>query len=223
MISIGGQPLLWHVMKYYAHFGHRDFILCLGHGGEAIRSHFQTRGTPALGPDWRITFVETGASASVGERLKAVEPYLAGEERFLANYADGLSDHALPLQLEFAQRAGTIACLLSVRPNLSCHAVTEEPGGTVTAVRDVADSNLRINGGFFVFRREIFRVLGPGEDLVHEPFRRLVAARQLTAFRSDGFWMAVDTAKDKARADELAASGIPPWAVWQLPRHERVG
>jgi len=227
LIPVGGRPLMWQLMRYYAHWGHTDFILCLGHGGDAIRRYFQGAdgGTPLdkETAGWRITFADTGIAASIGERLKAVESHLAGEEMFLANYADGLTDCALPDQIAFARRRRAVATFLSVKPNLSYHAVTADRHGVVTQVRPFADTDLRVNGGFFVLRQEIFGFLGPGEDLVQQPFQRLMRLRQLAAYSYDGFWLAVDTAKDKQRIDEIVAAGAPPWLVWRAPAHAALG
>jgi glucose-1-phosphate cytidylyltransferase len=221
MVPVGGHPLMWHLMRYYAHHGHKEFILCLGNGGDAIRRFFSNLGDD--GPvdrdvaSWNITFADTGLTASIGERLKAVEGHLAGEEMFLANYADGLTDCPLPDQIAFARRRRAVATFLSVKPNLSYHAVVANPNGVVTQLREFRDTGLRVNGGFFVFRQDIFRFLGPGEELVHEPFQRLIKLRQLAAYAYDGFWLAVDTAKDKQRIDELAAAGQCPWDSWTAP------
>jgi len=227
LIPVAGRPLVWHLMRYYAHYGHRDFILCLGYGAEAIRRCFGDvqPGTPLAeeSSGWRITFADTGTEASIGERLKAVEPLLAGESMFLANYADGLTDCPLPLLIALAERRRAVATFLSVRPHLSYHAVVADSHGTVTQIRDIADTGLRINGGFFVFRREIFRYLGPGEDLVDQPFRRLLRRRQLVAHVYDGFWLAVDTPKDKQRIDEIAAAGAPPWQPRDLHAYAALG
>jgi glucose-1-phosphate cytidylyltransferase len=219
-------------MKYYAHFGHRDFILCLGYRGDLIKNYFLHyeeglsndfilsdggRKRELLTSDiedWRITFVETGLSSNIGQRLVAVKKHLAGEEMFLANYSDGLSDLPLPAQIESFRRDGSVGCFLSVKPNLSYHFVSLDQRGRVESFRDIAQSGLRVNGGFFVFRQEIFDYIKDGEELVIEPFQRLVAKNRLLAYPYDGFWMPMDTAKDKARLDELHASGAPPWYVW---------
>jgi glucose-1-phosphate cytidylyltransferase len=232
MVPIGYRPILWHLMKYYAHYGHKDFILCLGYRGDAVRHYFlnyeecmtndfvMTNGgrTRELVnsdiEDWRITFVDTGNMSNIGERLVAVRNYVADEEVFLANYADGLTDLPLPEQLEHFHRHDRIASFLSVKPNLSYHFVATDDDGRVQAFRDIVQSGLRVNGGFFAFKREIFDYMRPGEELVLEPFQRLVDAGQLLAYPYDGFWMAMDTAKDKRRIDDLFESGMPPWMVW---------
>lgn len=243
MVPVGHRPILWHVMKYYAHFGHKDFILCLGHRGDAIR-HFFLNYEECMSndfvlseggrrrelvtsdiEDWRITFADTGLNANIGQRLLAVRRYLDGEDVFLANYADGLTDLPLPEQLAHFQGHGTVGTFLAVRPNISYHFVATDDDGRVTAFKDLGQSGLRVNGGFFAFRSAVFDYLHEGEELVLEPFQRLVAARQLVAYQYDGFWMAMDTAKDKRRFDDLHAEGNPPWEVWnpEAARRRRAG
>jgi glucose-1-phosphate cytidylyltransferase len=220
-------------MKYYAHFGHKDFILCLGYRGDLIKQYFLNyeeglsndfvlseggRKRELLHSDisdWRITFVETGANANIGQRLMAVRKYLEGDEVFLANYADGLTDLPLPDQLEHFHLHDKVASFLCVKPNLSYHFVATDKRGVVTDLQDIGRSGLRINGGYFIFRSEIFDYMKSGEELVLEPFDRLIAENQLVAYHYDGFWLAVDTAKDKQRIDELYGSGNPPWYVWR--------
>jgi glucose-1-phosphate cytidylyltransferase len=232
MVPLGYRPIIWHLMKYYAHFGHRDFVLCLGYRGDMIKNYFLHyeeglsndfilseggRKRELLTSDiedWRITFVETGASSNIGQRLMAVKKHLAGEEMFMANYSDGLTDLHLPNQIEAFRKSGTVGTFLSVRPNLSYHFVSTDELGRVQSFRDIAQSGLRVNGGFFVFRQEIFDYMRPGEELVEKPFNRLVAEQKLLAFEYDGFWVPMDTAKDKQRLDELYATGKPPWYVW---------
>jgi glucose-1-phosphate cytidylyltransferase len=233
MVHIGYRPILWHVMKYYAHFGHKDFILCLGHRGDAIKSYFLNYNecvsndfvltgagqTPELFhrdiDDWRITFVDTGLNANIGQRLKAVEKHLAGEDEFLANYSDGLTDLPLPDQLDDFHRHGKIGTFVCIRPNLSYHVVSLCDGSIVTGIEDMNQSSIRINGGYFIFRKDIFRYIRAGEELVHEPFRRLVQERQLMAYPYDGFWAAMDTFKDKQHLEDLYAGGAAPWEVWK--------
>ncbi|MGH7472189.1 MAG: glucose-1-phosphate cytidylyltransferase, partial [Longimicrobiales bacterium] len=168
----------------------------------------------------RITFVDTGLNSNIGERLMAVRPHLAGEEMFLANYADGLTDLQLPEQIEQFGRMNKVASFLAVRPNLSYHFLTADREGVVESFRDIVQAELRVNGGFFVFRQEIFDYMRQGEDLVGSPFQRLIEARQLMAHNYDGFWLPMDTAKDKKRLDELHDGGAAPWFVWkdQVPR-----
>lgn len=236
LARIGQRPVLWHLMSYYASFGHRDFVLCLGHRSEEIKRYFLEyeetvsndfvlskggRDVTLLGRDideWTITFVYTGLHASVGERLLAVRPHLAGEEVFLANYADGLSD--LPLDryvADFVAR-DRVAAFVSVVPNASFHFVETDAGGNVVGLRDVASARLRINGGFFAFRSRIFDFLRPGQDLVDGAFPRLIQQKQLLAYRYDGFWHCLDTFKDRQVLEDLEARGEAPWRQRQLGR-----
>jgi len=233
MVPIGSRPILWHLMKYYAHYGHTDFILCLGYRADAIKKFFLnyeetssndfvlTKGGREVElmnrdiSDWRITFADTGVNANIGQRLMAVRQYLRGEEIFLANYADGLTDMHLPSVIQRFESAGKIANFVSVRPNLSFHAVSSGPDGRVSEIKPVMDTDLRINGGFFLFRREIFDYMRPGEELVQEPFDRLIKADQLLTHAHDGFTASMDTFKDKQHFDELYAKGRAPWEVWR--------
>ena len=177
LVTIGNMPILWHVMKYYAHYGHTDFILCLGYQAEAIKHYFLNysectsndfilsnggKDIELLGSDiqnWRIHFVNTGAKSNIGQRLKAVQPFLKGEDEFLANYCDGLTDLYLPDVIDFFHRKGKIATFVNVKPNLSYHFVSVKNGGTVTAIKDIQTSNIRINGGYYVLKNEIFDYL----------------------------------------------------------------
>lgn len=235
MVAIGYRPILWHVMKYYAHFGHRDFILCLGYRGDIIKQYFLnyneclsndfvfSEGGKNLQlansdiHDWNISFVDTGINSNVGQRLQAVEKHVVNEELFLANYCDGLSNLHLPSYLEFAREHDRIASFVSVRPSLSYHVVRTEPDGSVTEIKELTRSAIRINGGLFVFKPEIFNYLGPGEELVCQPFQRLIEKRQLAAYEYDGFFAAMDTFKDKQQLDDLYESGNAPWEVWKKP------
>ncbi len=210
MLPIGGRPILWHLMKYYAHHGIREFILCLGYRGDVIRGYLAR-----LQEDWAIHCLDSGIETSIGERLRAAEPLLAGEESFFANYADGLTDLPLGDQLAHFRRLNRIATFLSVRPNLSYHSVVARPDGVVTEFHDIGQTGMRVNGGYFIFKREIFRFLRPGDDLVEQPFTRLIGARELVTHRYDGFWTAIDTAKDHQRVRELYASGNAPWMLWE--------
>ena len=233
MVTIGYRPILWHVMKYYAHFGHRDFILCLGYKGDLIKQYFLnydeclsndfvlSKGGRQLElansdiHDWTITFADTGLRSNIGQRLQAVERYLGDDEIFLANYSDGLTDLYLPRYLDFARQRDKIATFTSVKPNLSYHVARTDSDGLVTSVTELAQSGLRINGGFFVLKKDIFRYMQPGDELVIEPFQRLIRDRQLAAYEYDGFVAAMDTFKDKQQLDALYESGQPPWEVWR--------
>lgn len=232
MITIGYRPIIWHLMKYYAHYGHKEFILCLGYKADVIKDYFinykeylSNDFTLSDGgrnlrlhnsdiSDWSITFADTGTNSNIGERLKAVEKYLEGEEMFLANYADGLTDLPLPELLDFSMKAGKTACFLNVRPNQSFHLVNADEYGRVRNIEALTQSDIWINGGYFVFKKDIFRYIGDGEELIFEPFSRLIEKRELVAYRYDGFWMGMDTFKEKQLLDELYEQGNPPWVVW---------
>jgi glucose-1-phosphate cytidylyltransferase len=233
MVPIGTRPILWHVMKYYAHFGHTDFILCLGYKGNCIKDYFLHYDESASNDfiwskggkkiqylnrdidDWTITFVETGMQATIGERLKAVEPYLQGEEFFLANYADGLTDAPLPVLIDALKHSENIASLLVVQPTATFDIVHADSSGLVSGIRPLSRSETWINGGYFVLRREIFQYIEPGDELVRQPFQRLIDRRALLAYKYSGFWQCMDTFKEKQRLDELNASGSAPWKVWR--------
>lgn len=231
MVHIGTRPILWHLMKYYAHFGHKDFILCLGYKGNAIKDYFLhydesvsnnfvwSKGGKNIRllnrdiDDWTITFVETGINANIGERLKAVETYLEGEDMFLANYSDGLSDVPLPTMVETFHQSNAIASLLLVQPTASFDIVNIGPEGMVREICALTRSDIWINGGFFVLRPEIFRYIQPGEELVREPFQRLIQQQALLAYKCAGFWQCMDTFKDKQHLEELNQV-TAPWQVW---------
>ena len=240
MVPIGDRPLIWHLMKYYSHFGHKDFVLCLGSRGDMIKHYFLnyeealTNDFVLIGggkrqllssdiEDWRITFVDTGLASNIGQRLMAVQEHLAGEEVFLANYADGLSDLPFPEQLAHFQQHDKAASFVCVKPYLSYHAVGAQENGVVTGFRSIVDAGVRVNGGFFIFKQAIFDYMQYGEELVVEPFQRLIKKQQLLAYNYDGFWIAVDTAKEKKHVDDLFAAGHPPWQVWKdsVPSYTR--
>ena len=235
LVDVGHRPILWHLMKYYAHYGHKDFILCLGHGAAAIKNYFlkydectsndfvYAEGGKKLEllsrdiDDWRITFVDTGLKSTIGERLRQVRPHLEGEPMFLANYADGLSDLDLGAYVESFQKRGKIACFLSVPAPHTFHIVHSDADEHVLQLEHVARSPVRINGGFFALRREIFDYMNEGEELVIEPFTRLIERRELLAVAYDGFWQNMDTFKDKLQLDDMVTHGHAPWQVWKGP------
>ena len=233
MVHVGYRPILWHVMRYYAHFGHKDFILCLGYRADMIKQYFLKYDETVSNDfvyaeggkriellasdthDWRITFVDTGLSANIGQRLKAVENLVGPEEEFLANYSDGLSDLALPQMIEQCRAVDGVAGFASVRPTQSFHMVSSDSDGRVTSINHISDSGVRINGGYFYFRKEIFSHMRDGEELVVEPFQRLIRQQKLVAYRHDGFWACMDTFKEKQTLDDLYSKGEVPWEVWK--------
>jgi glucose-1-phosphate cytidylyltransferase len=235
MVEIGYRPIIWHVMRYYASFGYRDFILCLGHRGDYIKRYFLNYDECLSNDfvlsqggrdvhlfnrdieDWKITFVDTGLNANIGQRLRAVQPYLADEDEFMANYSDGVSDLHLPTYLEFFRERGRVASFVAFKPAQSFHVVSIEESGSVTDITPVASSETWINGGFFVFKRAIFDYMKDGEELVEQPFHRLIATGELVAYRHRGFFACLDTFKEKQLLEDLHARDQMPWAVWRKP------
>jgi glucose-1-phosphate cytidylyltransferase len=234
LVHVGNQPILLHLMKYYAHYGHTEFILCLGYRGDLIKEFFLGYNKAlyhdfrisdggkrvelydeGVGVDWKVSLVDTGINANIGERLKTVAPYLEDDEVFLANYSDGLSDLALPQYVDTFCSSEAVAGFLSVRPSQSFHLVEADEEGYVVGLEPVRESEIWINGGFFVLRSEIFKCMDDGEELVEEPFRRLARERRLVTRRYRGFWASIDTYKDKIAMDELYAAGDTPWMVWK--------
>jgi glucose-1-phosphate cytidylyltransferase len=241
MVNIGSRPILWHLMKYYAHFGHKDFILCLGYKGHVVKDYFLRYDESVSNDfvwsqagkkvqllnsdihDWTVTFVETGATATIAERLKAVEPHLRGEEMFLANYGDALSQLPLPDMLAKFRKSNAVASLLLVQPNAKFDLVKCADNGVVQEICPLAKTGIWINGGFFAMRQEIFQYIYPGEELVREPFERLIAKRALLPYQYNGFWQCMDTFEELQRLEKMNEREAP-WKVWQTslaPQHRQ--
>jgi glucose-1-phosphate cytidylyltransferase len=240
MVPIGYRPILWHVMKYYAHFGHKDFVLCLGYKADVVKEYFLnynealsndfvlngngggneagTSRVELLGSDihdWRITFADTGLQANIGQRLRAVRHHVAGEEVFLANYGDVLTDAPLPELVEDFLGRDKVGAFVAVKPTYTFHVVSMQDDGTVDRIDDVRVADLWINGGYMILRQDIFDYLGEGEELVQEPFQRLIKENLLVAYRYEGFWAPMDTLKDLQQLESMYEAGKPAWAVWQ--------
>jgi glucose-1-phosphate cytidylyltransferase len=232
MMPIGSRPVLWHVMRYYAHFGHKDFILCLGYGAEAVKDYFLdyretssndfvlTKGgehVEMLATDiseWTITFIDTGISTAIGERLRRVRPHLEDDEVFLANYGDVLTDAPMNDLIDEFESTDAVANLLAVKPQDSFH-VVGLAGDRVTGLTPVADMSMRINGGYFILRQGIFDYLEEDDDLVMDGFVRAAADGRLRATPYDGFWAPMDTLKERTALEEQFRRGISPWALWR--------
>jgi glucose-1-phosphate cytidylyltransferase len=230
MIPVGEQPILWHVMQYYSGYGHRDFVLCLGYKANTIKEFFlnwrqQTysdcvisesgRRVEFIGEkepaDLRVTLLDTGVWRNIGERLMAVREHVKDEEMFLANYSDGLSDAPLPEMIELLRKTGKTGCFLAVRPALTFHLVEFDGAGEVQRMRASADSDIWINAGYFVFRNKVFDYIKDGEELVIEPFQRMIDAGELIAYRHEGFFRPMDTLKDKQILEDMVERGETPW------------
>jgi len=234
MMPIGSRPVLWHIMRYYAHFGHTDFILCLGYGARSVKDYFlDYRETHSndfvltkageeielLSSDigeWRITFVDTGFDTAIGERLRRVRRFLNDDDVFLANYGDVLTDAPMDTILEEFLASDAVGSLLAVNPQDSFHVVRIDPDGRLTGIEPVADMDMRINGGYFVLRQGIFDYLDEGEDLVMDACVRAAKDGRFRAVRYDGFWAPMDTLKERSALEEMDRTGNRPWAVWEL-------
>ena len=237
MLPIGDRPILWHIMRYYAAFGHKDFILCLGYHADVIRNWFLRYSQPQHNDfvlagggrsvevlpseihDWTIACVDTGLHTSIGERLKRVRPHLQGEDMFLANYGDNLTNAPLDRIVDaFKRSKDKTACFLSVRPGLSMHVVDCAAGEglrPVSSIRGVRDCEVWVNGGYFVFRKDIFDELEHCHEIVPDTFNRLITQNRLVAWRHEGFWASMDTAKEMRQLNEDYAKGNVQWAVWE--------
>src|SRR5262245_64850258 len=233
MMPIGHRPVLWHIMRYYAHFGHTDFILCLGYGSYAVKDYFLnyhethsndfvlTKGgddIQLLGSDiseWSITFIDTGIDTAIGERLRRVRRYLDDDEIFLANYGDVLTDAPLNEIIEEVAASDVAGSLLAVPPQDSFHVVDIDTASRITAFTPAAEMNMRINGGYFVLKQDIFDYLYEGEDLVMNACVRAANDGRMLAIPYDGFWAAMDTLKERSWLEDLYRTGRSPWAVWQ--------
>ena len=233
MISIGRYPILWHIMRHYAGYGHKEFILCLGYKGEIIKQFFlnyeaQTKDfTITLGrgggvrfhtdhdeADWQVTLVDTGLEAMTGARIRKIRDHIGQDEHFMLTYGDGVGDIDIDKLVAFHKAHGRVLTVTGVRP----------PGrfGELRANGDavVVEFNEKpqaagglISGGFFVCRRELFDYLDEREDLMFEvdPMNRLVAARQMCVYEHGGFWQPMDTSRDYHLLNSLYAKGNAPW------------
>lgn len=229
MVPVGHQPILWHVMQYYSKYGHRDFVLCLGYKANVIKDYFlnykkttssdcvisnfgqnvEILGEPPA--DWRITLVDTGVWRNIGQRLLAVRHLLDKEEMFLGNYADGLTDAPLEDMVDCFKKSDKVACFIAIHPPISFHLAEFDGREDVERLRSSRESGIWINGGYFIFRREIFDYIREGEELVLEPFGRLVKERRLMGYKYEGFWRAMDTLRDQEALEEMVERGEVPW------------
>jgi glucose-1-phosphate cytidylyltransferase len=230
MVKIGYRPILWHVMKYYAYYGHKDFVLCLGYKADTVKDYFVNYDECVSNnfvlsggdvklltsdiQDWNIAFIDTGVTSNIGQRLKAVEDYLKNEEVFLANYADGLSDLPLTSYINYFLQRQKVACFLSVKPTQSFHIVRSQDD-IVQGIQPVKDCGMWMNAGFFVFKKEIFRYIRDGEELVNEPFQRLIQKGEIISPQYSGFWKCMDTFKEKQQLEDIYSGGEAPWEVWK--------
>jgi len=230
---VGPRPLLWHVMRYYAHYGHTEFILCLGYGAAQIKEFFTSYSETESNDfvlrdgkvemlstdisDWTITFADTGLETPIGERLRRVRPHLGGDEVFLANYADVLSDAPLDEMIAAFEKFGGAASMIVVPPQSSFHIVDVDDSGEVTEIKPVSDLPLGENGGYFVLSQEVFDHLPENGDLVADACTALLKEGKLFGYRHNGFWKPADTFKERAELEAAYLDGSRPWAVWERP------
>ena len=226
-------------MRYFAHFGHTEFILCLGHGANAVKDYFLdyretasndfvlTKGGQHVDmlstdiSDWTITFIDTGMDTAIGERLRRVRPYLEGDEYFLANYGDVLTDAPMDTLVTEFLETDSVGSLLAVAPQDSFHVVRIDGDSNLTHLEAVADMDFRINGGYFVLRQDIFDFMGPNQDLVMDACVNAAAVGRMRAVEYDGFWAPMDTLKERAALEEMYRHGQCPWALWKDDRLSR--
>lgn len=229
MVPVGHQPILWHVMQYYSYFGHNDFVLCLGYKANIIKEFFLTYKPQSFSDcvvsdygakvdllgepkeDWRVTLIDTGLWRNIGSRLWAVRDHVRDEEIFLANYSDGLTDVDLDDMIDCFKKSGKLACFLAVRPPLTYHLADIDDDGRVREFVSSERSEIWINGGYFLLRREIFDYMQEGEELVLEPFHRLIEQDQLLAYKHVGFWRSMDTLRDRQNLEDMVERGEMPW------------
>lgn len=234
LVPIGQRPILWHLMRYYAHFGHKDFILCLGYKAQKIKEYFlnynpdiandftlskgKTHSTSQETDvhDWNITFVDTGIKANVGMRLMLAKKYLEGDEMFLANYADGLTNLDLNQMVGEFTATNKVAAFVCALPSQSFHVVTLDEKRSVKKVTYVRDANVIVNAGYFVLRKQIFDYMDFGDELVIQPFQRLIDNDLLLGYRHDNYW-AMDTFKEQQELTDVFNAGNAPWQVWKKP------
>jgi glucose-1-phosphate cytidylyltransferase len=239
MIPVGHQPILWHVMQYYSEYGHTDFILTLGYKANIIKEFFLSYRPQVYADcvvsgygsnvellsepeeDWRITLIDTGIWRNIGERLWAVRDLVKDEEIFIANYSDGLTDVNLDHMVERFKKSGKLACFLAVRPPLTYHLVDIEPDGRVRDFRSSERSEMWINAGYFLLRREFFDFMNEGEELVLEPFSRLIEANLLMAYKHEGFFRCMDNLRDRQALEEMVEQGRMLWRVRDIAKRGR--
>jgi glucose-1-phosphate cytidylyltransferase len=233
MVEVGGRPVLWHLMKLFAHHGLTDFVLCIGYRGEMIKEYFlnyeawNSDFTITLGDHssvrfpgshletgWEVTVADTGDETQTGGRVKRVEPYLVGD-RFIVTYGDGLADVDLGALLAFHAEHGRIATVTTTRPLSRFGIVDLEPDGTVRRFREKPQGDEWVSSGFFVFERAFLDYLDDDSVLERAPLERLASEREIVAYQHDGFWQPMDTYREKLMLEELWDSGKAPWRVWE--------
>jgi glucose-1-phosphate cytidylyltransferase len=232
MVEIGGKPILWHIMKIYAHFGFDDFIICLGYKGYMIKEYFANyfihnsdleidlssnniKVHNSHCEPWKVTLVDTGLNTQTGGRLKRVQKYI-GEERFMATYGDGVGDINIKELLEFHKKHGKYATVTAVQPSGRFGALNlDERDNIISFEEKPKGDKTWVNGGFFVLEPQILEYIKGDETLWEkEPLENLSKDNQLVAYKHYGFWKPMDTLRDKRELEALWNSGSPPWKIW---------
>jgi glucose-1-phosphate cytidylyltransferase len=232
MVEVGGRPLLWHIMKIYAHHGVKDFVICLGYKGYVIKEFFfnyyrhmsdmridlrngDTQILDSQAEDWRITLVDTGAETMTGGRLKRAAKYL-DKETFCLTYGDGLSDVNIAQEVEFHRKHGKLATVLAVQPPGRFGVLNLAVDQQVTSFEEKPSDEIGwINGGFFVLEpAAIDYVADDGTSWERAPLMNLARDGQLKAWQHHGFWQPCDTLRDKRELEQLWQTGQAPWHVW---------
>lgn len=235
MVEIGGRPILWHIMKIYSAAGFDDFVVALGYKGDVIKGYFRDfalhnsdlelhlgRPDPVTlhengsVPDWHIVLADTGLGTETGGRIKRVERWLGGDERFFLTYGDGVADVDARRLLKFHLAHGKLATVSAVRPPARFGDIAVGGGDLVEHFGEKTQAGAGwINGGFFVLERGALEYI-PGDEAIweREPLERLAADGQLAAFRHDGFWQPMDTLRERLLLEELWVSGRAPWKIW---------
>jgi glucose-1-phosphate cytidylyltransferase len=232
MVEIGGQPILWHIMKIYAAHGITDFIVCLGYKGYVIKewfanwvlhradvtidlAHNRTTYHECPSEPWRVTLAETGEATLTGGRIKRVARYLDADEPFCLTYGDGVADIDIGALVAFHRAHGKLATLTAVRPPGRFGALELAGDAVARFTEKPAGEGGYINGGFFVLQPAVLdEIEGDSTSWEAGPLDRLAARGELRAFRHDGFWRPMDTLREKTQLDELWRSGRAPWKTW---------
>jgi glucose-1-phosphate cytidylyltransferase len=234
LVDVGGRPILWHIMKLFAHYDFRDFVLCLGYRGTMIKEYFlnyeamNNDFTICLGrksqieyngtheeQDFRVTLAETGAESMTGGRVRRIQRYIGGDQRFMVTYGDGVSDVDISELLDFHRRHGKIATVTTFRPVSRFGILNIAETNEVKSFIEKPRSDAWASAGFFVFEKEIFHYLDSDDTVLErEPMERLAAEGELMAYHHEGFFFAMDTYREYQQLNELWKSGQAPWKRW---------
>ena len=233
MIPVGYRPILWHVMKYYAHFGHKEFILCLGSGGDVIKDYFVNYKEYISNDftlkaetnikllsrdidDWKITFVDTGINTNTAERLLAVKRHLEDDEYFLVNYSDRLTDLHLPTMIDRFKENESVGMVMTVKSKNNSHATSIDENNQITRITSFKKmKSMWISAGYFIFKKSIFDYIDTSDSLPEKTLPSLVDKGLLSAYPYDGTFLTINTFREKEALDKMYTAGKTPWQVWE--------